>query len=364
MVAPHPPGIMAPPWLQDAWVRELRRFYDLFNHTYAGGQLRPPLIRIVATSRRLGEWNPAARTIAIAEHHVLAHAWESVLDTLRHEMAHQYVSEALGLQGAPPHGAEFHAACRILRAPVSLEASPDELGPLEESPAGRDRILTRVKEILQLARSPNEHEAANAMRMAHKYLLKHNIDLAELEAARSYVTRHLGKSAARVQEWENTLALILQDHFFVVVIWTESYDPFRNRRGRILQVSGTRENCEVAAYVHGYITRLTEPLWRAHRLAAGGQAGTKLQYLAGLLRGFEEKLEREKKTLKEELGLIWLGDPGLDAYFSHLHPRIRHVHSSGVERGAGYRAGVRDGRNIVIRRPIDGEVRRRGRLIE
>jgi hypothetical protein len=135
-------------------------------------------------------------------------------------------------------------------------------------------------------------------------------------------------------------------------------------RGRILQISGTPENCEIAEYVHRYITNLAMPLWRAHKTARPGTAGTKLQYLAGLLRGFQDKLDRERKVLKEEQGLIWLGDKSLDDFFRHLHPKIRHSSTYGVERGDGYEAGFQDGRSLVIRRGIGGEAERRGKLIE
>jgi hypothetical protein len=357
-------GPFVTPALQAAWVRELRRAYDNFNYLYAGGRLRPPLIRLGSGAERLGEWADATRTLTIAEHHILTHSWESVLETLRHEMAHQFVAEVLGAPGAPPHGEHFQQACRVLRAAPGHRAVQDDLGRLERSDSERDRMLARVKDLLQLARSPNEHEAASAMRMAHKYLLKYNLSLSDLDSRRDYEVRHLGRCAARVQEWESTLSLILQDHFFVLVIWTLSYDPFQNRAGRVLQISGTRDNCEIAEYVHRYIVNITEPLWRAHRAAQGEASGTRLQYLAGLLRGFQEKLEREQKELKEEHGLIWLGDRGLDEFFHHLHPRTRSFGSSGVERGEGYRAGVRDGRNLVIRRGIGGESTRRGRLIE
>jgi hypothetical protein len=366
MISPIDPGSSSfvPPQLQAAWVRELRRAYDIYNWNYVGNKLRPPLIRLGTSLGRLGEWDAASRTLTISEQHILSHPWESVLETLRHEMAHQFVAEVLGMPQVTPHGEHFQKACRILRAEAASRAVPGELGRLEGSDSERDRMLARVRDLLQLARSPNEHEAASAMRMAHKFLLKYNLSLAELESRRDYEVRYLGKCSARIQEWEYTLAQILQDHFFVLVIWTFSYDPVLDRRGRMLQVCGTQENCEIAEYVHRYIVNIADPLWRAHRSASAGSSGTKLQYLAGLLHGFQMKLEMEKKSLKEEQGLIWLGDRGLDEFFRHLHPRIRHSSLSGVERGEGYRAGIRDGRNLVIRRGIGGEAERRGRLIE
>ena len=92
--------------------------------------------------------------------------------------------------------------------------------------------------------------------------------------------------------------------------------------------------------------------------------GSALQYLAGLLQGFDQKLESQKVQLREEHGLIWLGDPLLKEYFRHVHPHLRKTSSSGVHRGADFVAGLRDGKEITIRRGIGGESVSRGRLLE
>jgi hypothetical protein len=354
-------AVGVPPALEEAWIRRLHWYFSLYNENYLAGKLRRPLFRIGRAASKLGEWCPRNRSITISQQHILAHPWESVLDTLRHEMAHQYLDEVLEIEGASPHGEAFRRACRLLRCEPTARGS--DPGKLEESPAERDKILGRVKELLALASSPNEHEAASAMRMANKYLLKYNLELSELEGARRYATRHLGVCSARVQEYEYTLGAILQDHFFVQVIWTFSYDPLHDTRGRILQISGTPENLEIAEYVYNYVMRLAEPLWREYRRARREGGCTKLQYLAGLVRGFQNKLDRQKEDLKEEQGLIWLGDPGLDEYYRYLNPRVRTSYSSGVRRNQGYSDGFADGGKINVRRGLKGSASSRGRLL-
>ncbi|MBI4602724.1 MAG: DUF2786 domain-containing protein [Planctomycetes bacterium] len=359
---PEPPDAAANPFLQSAWIRRLRWHYDSYNYDYAGKRLKPPILRIGDSRDRLGEWDARTRAITISAHHILSHPWDTVLDTLRHEMAHQYVEEVLGLPGAPPHGEPFQRACRILRAEPSPAAAPGSLGRLDESSEERDKILSRVKELLALAGSPNEHEAANAMRMANKYLLKYNLDLAELERERRFGTRRLGSSSARIQEYEYTLGHILQDHFFVMVIWTNSYDPLRNMPGRVLEISGTPENLDVAEYVYRYVMDLREPLWREHCRSREAR-GTRIQYLAGLLRGLQQKLDAQRKELKEDLGLVWLGDPALKEHYRYLYPRVSSIGLSGVRRSDGFHAGVSDGREITIHRGVEGAAVNRGTLL-
>jgi len=347
-----------PETLQRDWVRQLQKFYELYNHNYAGKKLRRPLFRIGFGSERLGQWDRSVRTLTISAKHILEHPWESVLDTLRHEMAHQYVNEVMGLTGAPPHGETFAKACQVLRVDPARTRSAAGLGRIESSAVERDRILSRVKLLLALAKSPNEHEAANAMRMANKYLLKYNLDLAQAEGPLEYETRHLGRCSARIQECEYVLAQILQEHFFVQVIWTFSYDAVADRKGRILQISGTPENLEMAEYVYHYVMNLTERLWESHRKGEEARGGTRLQYLAGLLRGLQEKLDSQRLELKEQFGLIWLGDLQLKKYYRYINPYVRTTGTSGVSRGERFRAGLRDGRKITIHKGVGGETAR------
>lgn len=359
------PDFRVPPWLQEAWIHRLVWFFSLYNENYLGSRLKTPLFRIATTASKLGEWSPQTRCITISERHILDHPWDSVLQTLRHEMAHQYVDEVLRVPGAPPHGEDFQRACQLLRCDPHRATTPEELGRIDESAAERDKILRRVKELLALASSPNEHEAANAMRMANKYLLKYNLDLEGLEQTRRYATRHLGNCSARIQEYEYTLGSILQDHFFVYVIWTFSYDPLTDKPGRVLQICGCPENLEIAEYVYSYVMNLTEPLWQAYRRSQARQktSCTKLQYLAGLLRGFQDKLNRQKAELKEEHGLVWLGDAGLRDYYRYVNPRVRSISSYGVQRNRGYADGFTDGKKINVHRGLRGSASSRGRLL-
>jgi hypothetical protein len=351
------------PLLHAAWILQLQSEHWILNGMYAGRRLKLPLFRIGRHSTRLGEWDPLTRTITIAETHILSNPWTDVIATLKHEMAHQFVSEVMGIPDAAPHGAEFQKACAIFRVHARASARPGELGSIDESEAERDRMLARVRDLLRLATSPNEHEAASAMRMAHKYLLKYNLDLAQLDRRLSYETRYLGKVAQRVQEWEYILANILQEHFFVQVIHYSSYDALAVKEGTVLEVIGTRENLDGAEYAYHFVRNNAERLWLDHRRAHPGMGGSKLQYLAGLLRGFQRKLAEEKKGFEEERGLVWKGDPGLDEHVRHLHPRLRRISCGGVSRGDSFRAGEQDGRKMTIHRGVEERSENRGRLL-
>jgi hypothetical protein len=357
-----------PTELQTAWVRQLVWHFDHINYQYLGSKLKRPVFRLSDSRRKLGEWNLSQRTLTISVDHILASSWESVLDTLRHEMAHQYVHEILGLAHAPPHGEAFQNACRLLRCDDSATASEGAVESLDDSDDERDKILGRIKELLALAESPNENEAANAMRMAQKYLIKYNLELDELDRQRDYHVRFLGNCSPRTQEFEYTLSMILQEHFFVLPIWSYSYDACRDKSGKILEICGTSQNLEIASYVWAFVIDVCESLWKTRRrqlqrTRAPGKRGTKFQYLAGVLRGLHEKLDRQRQELVEERGLVLAADAGLGEFFRHMNPRVRSVGTQGVSRNKQYDAGVVDGQKINIHRGVGDPPRNRGRRL-
>jgi hypothetical protein len=356
-----------PEALERSWLKRLAWHFDHVNYQYLGCALKRPVFILSDSKKKLGSWDGNRRTLMISRHHILSHDWETVVDTLRHEMAHQYIEEHLGLGAAAPHGREFRETCELLRCDPAAKADTATLRKLEDSPSEKDRNLGRIKELLALAGSPNEHEAATAMRLAQKYLLKYNLDLEDLSATRDYEFLYLGDCASRVQEYQYVLSNILQEYFFVLAIWTYSYDPRRDKPGKRLQICGTKQNLEITSYVYDYVMGAAGPLWDAHKAATATKKklrGTRLQYLAGLLQGLKQKLERQKGTLEREQGLIWVGDTRLSEYYRHLNPRIRSVSGSGVARSRGYADGMRDGRKLNIRRGVGGRNRKGGGLIE
>ena len=358
--------IEVPGPMQRAWLRQLRWDFDQVNYTYLNTLLSRPTFELTRSRTRFGEWSGPQRKISISMHHILTHSWQEVRETLKHEMAHQYVDEHMQLGNAAPHGNAFREACRLLRCDDAATAHGANMEQLEDSNAERDKMLARIRELLALAGSPNEHEAANAMRMAQKYLLKYNLDLDELDAKRNYERRYLGQCAQRVQEYEYCLANILNDYFFVEVIWDFSYDPLKDRQGKILEIFGTPENLDIAEYVWNFVMGLTEPLWRERKaeIRRTGQRGTKLQYLSGLLNGLRAKLREQKRVLADEHGLVWSGDSKLAEFYRYQNPRIRRTSGGGVSRSNQYDAGFADGKKINIRRGVEGGATKRGRLLE
>jgi len=346
--------------LETALLHELREQYRLLAQTYFKGSLELPQIELVPTRARLGRWVAATRTIELSRPFVLKEPWGVVVEVLKHEMAHQYVSEVLGERDETPHGPSFRAVCERLGIDAAASGVPS--ASKTDDPVLK-KVGDRIARLLALAESPNVHEAEAAMAAAQRLLLKHNIELREARAARGYVWRHLGRPTGRTTEAERLLSLLLSKHFFVEAIWVPVYRPLEGKRGSVLEICGTPENVEIAEYVHGYLVATAENLWREHKVKHGIRGDRdRRTFLAGVMSGMTEKLDREAKK-SAEAGLVWVADGDLVAYFRRRHPHIRHVRYAGQRRSEAYAHGREAGRKIIIHKGMRERPTERGLLL-
>jgi hypothetical protein len=354
--------------LERALVRQLAETWAEINHNHFRGRLRRPVFTFTDSERRLGAWDSPARTLSISRRLVLDRPWAIVREVLKHEMAHQFVDEVLGIRDQTAHGPAFEALCRQHGIDASAAGEPPA------SPAGGDgdgadeerggaQVLRRIARLLALADSPNAHEAEAAMRAAQRLMLKHNIDASAAAAREGFTFRQLGAASGRVSAAEHVLAGILARHFFVEAIWVPSYRPRDGHRGRVLELCGTPSNLDVAEYVHGFLLETGERLWRGHRAQRRLQGNQeRRRFLLGVMMGFDDKLAASAADNRRE-GLIWVGDPALQAYMARRYPRRRGGTGIGIAASETYEQGREAGRNIVLSRPIRTPPESRGRLL-
>jgi hypothetical protein len=326
-------------------LRELAREYAEINSDYFGGRLSPvPLVLNDSTSL-LGCYRRDPRRIEISRSLVLVQPWGSVVEVLKHEMAHQFVAEVLG-EHETSHGPTFQRVCERLGIDARASGMPD--AKPERSP-----ILERIRKLLALADSPNQHEAEAAMRMAHRLMLKHNLERPDIaDTAASYGFRHVGRTTGRISEVESLLAGLLGEFFFVQPIWVSVFRVADQKRVSVLEITGRHENLAMAEYVHGFLLHAAESLWRAHKKQHRLRRDTdRRAFLAGVIRGFAEKLRRERKS-EEAAGLVWVPDAQSDSYFARRHPRVRSTRYTSSANTTASSHGRAAGRDIVLSRPI------------
>jgi len=337
--------------LEAALLRELRLRYDWENRERFAGKLLAPVIVLAESTTHLGRWHSAPRILELSRSFVLTRPWLEVTSVLEHEMAHQYVDEVLHVRGESPHGETFRQVC-AQRGIDARAAGAPTVDPAAASDPGVDRVLDRIRKLLALAGSSNQHEAEIAMRKAHELMLRHNVEAAATRAERHYEVRHLGDPERRETRVESEIAGLLSEFFFVKVIRVPVYLPRAGKSGRVYEIAGTRANVEMASHVYAFLLATAERLWQENRHDARVRNGRdRLIYQSGVVGGFREKLVSERVDLKQT-GLVWVGDGDLDRFYRARHPRITHRRHQ-VRINSAHAAGREAGRTVVLHKPVE-----------
>lgn len=180
------------------------------------------------------------------------------------------------------------------------------------------RVLDRIEKLLALGASDNKHEAEAAMAAAQRLMLRYNIEEGAARAARGYVSKCVGEGMRRRDLFCRVVASILQAFFFVEVLWVTQW---RLGVGHVtcLEVVGTPTNVAVAEYVTTLLYRSAAHAANVALAAKTIPKGTRSRnaFRVGVAFGFMKKLdaERERSTAA---GLVWVGDPGLQAHVRGL----------------------------------------------
>lgn len=334
--------------LERAALRQIRETYAHYNGNLFRFALRPPVFELTRASGFFGRWVSETRTLQLDRKLLVDHSWGTLVEVLKHEMAHQYVDEVLGNPDGRPHGETFQQVCTERGIDFAASGVPAASGDAFVA----SKTIERIAKLLALAESPNLNEAQAAMTAARRLMLKHNIAQATASTAGRYAFRHIGRPTGRRSAAERVLGLILTEHFFVEVIWVPVWRPLEGKRGNVLEACGTLENLEIAAYVYDFLVHTADRLWREHKRVQGIRKDTERQsFLYGVMRGFRTKLEAEARAARAE-GLVWVGDADLQRYYRTRHPYTRTTHVRPTSQGSAYRAGHAAGQKIVLHRGV------------
>ena len=331
------PGFEAGPRI---WLQLLEHEWDYARDTRRRlKQLsRPNFSLSPLLTRTLGRWDPATRTITLSEALLQGRRWHLVVSTLRHEMAHQVVSELYGAPPEPPHGPAFTRACALLGTSPAAAATPAELEQQREEP----RIVRTVRGLLALSGSPNRHEAEAALARAQELALKHNISLAASPARRRYACRLLDRPRKR---WPSYTWTILHT--------CEQLHQVHHIRWRlpdgeaVVELTGAPENLDLAEYAYHYLVHTGEAEWLRFRQRRGLRNNRqRLSFMSALYSSFDDRLSRQRRHLVTSQALVLHPDRALDAFYRARHPRVYTSACSGHQHhpeagAAGAQAGAR-----------------------
>ncbi len=167
--------------LHTAWLSQMAREYRDICYQY-GIRLTPPILTISKNKKQMGSWSSGDRHLSLSHYLISAHPWNLTLQVLKHEMAHQICSEIHGRDDAG-HGPLFRAACTRLGLDAPFHRASADLAEgvvgMESGSATTEQgrqVIDKIRKLLALGGSDNEHEAALAVQRAGELLTRYRLD--------------------------------------------------------------------------------------------------------------------------------------------------------------------------------------------
>jgi hypothetical protein len=264
-----------------------------------------------------------------------------IKNILRHELAH-YLNYLETRDFKEPHGFQFKTICQ--RFGWDEEISKATFNIINEKIEGdlpSEKLIGKVKKLINLAQSSNPHEAELATIKANNLILAHNLERLE-EASDEFTYHQKVLSGKKVTGKVRAIYEILKE-FYVYPVF--SYGKF----GFYLEIIGSRENVEVAEYIAQYLNNELENIWEKQKLSGSSQ---KNSFMDGLCEEFIAKLKREKEIYCSGSQLIKINEE-LNQMVNMVYPRLttkKFFKGNNCERAKNL--GKMEGANLKIRKGL------------
>jgi len=341
------------------WARQLQKEHQSICYQY-GVKLKEPMIELVDITSYWGKWLAKAGTISLSRSLLLDHSWDVVINVLKHEMAHQLVSEKPG--GKPGHGADFKEACARLGIPAPYrKATGPVLGVNRQSlqnpnAGGTTRKLEKVRKLLALSDSANEHEAMLAMRKARQMVEKYDLgdEIGGEKGETPFSNLLINLKRKRLESYHRAICSLLIDHFNVKIVITPLFDARELTSYKCLDIMGRCDNVQIAGYVYHFLMDRLPLMWRRQQKEGHTLKNGRNSYWLGILNGFREGLTAARiagepgtayRDLDNNLPAV-ADEAALRHFLSSRYPKVKNSRkkTAGVDPNsyeAGRRAGLR-----------------------
>jgi len=273
-------------------------------------------------------------------------------------------------------------ACQMIGVPEEFRRSsgdlPGKIIETNENDVNFDtrRLLEKVKKLLSLAQSKNEHESFFAMKKANNLIEKYNLERIEKNGDSKYTYKIINQKKKRIENYQRRICLILREYFYVDTVFSRLYDSEKCDCYRTIELCGTIENALIAEYVYYFLLEKLTSLWKDHKRKTGSPGSKKKSYWLGVLDGFRdklEKMEKEKNKSKEysysenktTSALVCANDNKLKDFVNIRFPRLSNYRSQPTTIDAHvYNVGKKDGKKINLHKGISKKEVYQGKLIE
>jgi hypothetical protein len=321
---------------------QMRKTRFAFNN-----YLFPIHIVVFEGESKLGYFDPNTYQIGLNKS-IMTQAKDSVLkDIIRHEFAHYVTFIKHG--NVDHHGKEFKEVCEqynwdkdISHASANIEIQNNKI----EGDIKSEKVINKIKNLLKLADSDNQHEAQLATLKANQLLLKHNIESLDTISEETYYVINV-LSSKRKNAKMSAIYSILK-HFMVKPVLNYT------KGAVLLEVAGTRYNIELSEYVAGFLDNELDRLWllaKKESKLTGLRA--KNSFFYGVAMGYDQKMSEIEKefSLNDSKSLIVIKDQ-LEAQTARIYKRLSSSYSNSQKDTGSHELGKAAGKSLSINKGI------------
>lgn len=217
-----------------------------------------------------------------------------------------------------------------------------------------DSILDKIKNLIELAAdTPDDAEGQNAILLAQKLMLKHNIDMSQIEELspkkdETVTTQHYQQT--RVFWWQTELSVIIAKHFRCRVTRQRVYNIDYDRYETKLIFYGFDMDAKIAQKT--FTGALLYLKYRLKRMK-GASKHQRTSYLKGFLQGLKKKLREQQEELvkmNQKYELVLTTPQIVNQYVDKVTNGASHNYSAPIYHldPEMYQTGFEQGKNAKI----------------
>lgn len=180
-------------------------------------------------------------------------------------------------------------------------------------------IIEKIKKLLALSESDNEHEANASMLQAQNLLAKYKLSLRDIKEEEKEPINVVDQSLSIVRRnltWRSSLAKVIADNFSCYCYLSRVGDK------KQIQLLGKEEDVKVCEVVIQYALENIESnvntLKKQYRKEGKSTRGLENTYALGFIGGLKVAFEKQKKTNEEEWGLVLTKDKEVEEAWGSL----------------------------------------------
>lgn len=218
-------------------------------------------------------------------------------------------------------------------------------------------ITAKIKKLLALSTSPNEHEAKTAMLKAQELMVRHKLSMkdVETEEQQQQVTMGVSNHTYTQAKWKPALANVIANNFRCHSIGRQS----SGRQPTRICFVGLEDDVDIAMAVYTYamkfVTSETGRLKRQFYKSTGSAKGIEMSYAFGFVRGLKEQYEEQIES-DSMYAMVLVKDQRVDDFINE-HTTTKSVIQATSKNFNGFAAmlGFSDGKTFSTSDKLTGE---------